>query len=453
MSDEVIILDDDEYLRNACVQTLELAGFSVSFHPSARKVLDILSANWPGVLVTDVKMPGEDGIELMNEALAIDSDLPVILMTGHGDIQMAVDAMRRGAYDFIEKPFASKRLVESVKRALEKRRLVIENRFLGRALQNGSKLERSLIGRSPAIVRLREQIQSFAKTDADILILGETGSGKEVVARGLHNESSRKSGRFVPINCGALPNNVIESELFGHEAGAFTGAQKSRMGKFEYAIGGTLFLDEIESMPLELQTKFLRVLQDRCIVRLGSNTEMPVDVRVLAATKVDLQTAVAKGLFREDLYFRLNVLSMHIPPLRNRSDDIYLLFNNFLKIYAEQNSIDMLKLSATEIASLMAHDWPGNVRELQNAALRYTLGLGLQLGNMSANISSGNGCTRSSSLGHRIAEFEKYLIQETLAENKKSLKATYQALGISRKSLYDKMKKYGLSRMNDTVLN
>ncbi|MGE0857444.1 MAG: sigma-54-dependent transcriptional regulator, partial [Hyphomicrobiaceae bacterium] len=329
MTGPVLLIDDELHLRTATAQGLELAGFAVSDHADGIEALTNLSRSFSGVVVSDIKMPRIDGLALMKRILAIDPEIPVILVTGHGDIPMAIDAIRAGAYDFIEKPFSTERLADAASRAIEKRRLVLENRDLKAALAQRTGLEQTIIGRTPAIKRLRTQIASFAATDVDVLVFGETGTGKELVARALHEAGPRTGGRFVPINCGALPETVIESELFGHEAGAFTGATKTRIGKLEYASGGTLFLDEIESMPLELQIKLLRVLQDRTIVRLGANDERSIDVRVIAATKEDLRDASDRGTFREDLYYRLNVLKLTIPPLRERRDDIPLLFQHF----------------------------------------------------------------------------------------------------------------------------
>ncbi len=315
---QVVLIDDDPHLRQALSQTLDLAGLKILPLAEAKGLAAQLERDWPGVVVSDIRMPGMDGIELLTELHAQDPELPVLLITGHGDVPLAVQAMRAGAYDFLEKPFASDALLDSVRRALALRRLVLDNRSLRLALSDRNELSTRLVGQSPSMLRLREQIGALAATKANVLILGETGAGKEVVARALHDLSSRRSGPFVAINAGALAESVVESELFGHEPGAFTGAQKRRIGKFEFANGGTLFLDEIESMSLDVQVKLLRLLQERVVERLGGNQLIPLDIRIIAATKEDLRQAADQGRFRADLYYRLNVAPLRIPPARTR---------------------------------------------------------------------------------------------------------------------------------------
>ena len=443
MSADVILIDDEPHLLESGKQSLELAGLSVECHASTAGALMNVTASSPCIIVSDVRMPGQSGLELMASALAIDPQIPVILITGHGDIPMAVQAIRDGAYDFIEKPFAPDNLVNSVQRALEQRRLVLDNRALRDALTQISPLERTLVGKNPEITQLRERIVSFSGTDADVLITGETGTGKELVARSLHEVSSRSKARFVAINCGALPETIIESELFGHEAGAFTGAVKTRLGKFEYASGGTLFLDEIESMPLDLQARLLRVLEERSVVRLGSNEERPVDVRVVAATKEDLRGAADRGTFREDLYYRLNVLTLSIPPLRRRQDDVPLLFSHFLTNTETRLKREVARPQPVDLAMLVAHDWPGNVRELENVAMRFALGLGIDFGH-SHDPSSGTGLN-GMSLADQLAGLEQMILRRTLADCEGCMRECYERLGISRKTLYDKLKKHGIS--------
>ncbi|HXK54571.1 MAG TPA: sigma-54 dependent transcriptional regulator, partial [Hyphomicrobiales bacterium] len=318
----ILLVDDDDDLRLTLAQGLELAGFAVEAfdHPGA--VPERISKSFHGVLVTDIRLPGMDGIALMRTVLEIDPALPVVLITGHGDVSLAVESMKAGAYDFIEKPFATSELEAVVTRAVERRRLVLENRALREQLSGASGLEEQIVGRSPVAIELRKKVAMIAGTDADVLILGDTGAGKEVIARALHETGPRAAKHFVAINCAALPAEIIESELFGHEAGAFTGARDKRIGKLEHAQGGTVFLDEIESMPLDLQAKLLRVIETRSLERLGSNRQVTLDVRFLAASKADLARLSASGGFREDLYYRLNVVTIEVPPLAARREDV-----------------------------------------------------------------------------------------------------------------------------------
>ena len=298
---EIAFVDDDPDLRESAVQALQLADFRAIALDSAEAALRRIGPDHPGVVVTDVRMPGMDGIELFRRLRALDADLPVIVISGHADVAMAVGAMREGAYDFLAKPYSTERLVETLRRAVEKRALVLENRRL-REVAADPQGEAALIGESPAIVRLRQTIRDLADVDVDVLVLGETGTGKEVVADLLHRQGRRAQKPFVALNCGALPDSVIESELFGYEPGAFTGAQKRRIGRIEHSSGGTLFLDELESMPASAQVKLLRVLESREIAPLGSNDLRKVDLRVVAATKVDLAETAQRGDFRADLF-------------------------------------------------------------------------------------------------------------------------------------------------------
>jgi two-component system C4-dicarboxylate transport response regulator DctD len=387
-----------------------------------------------------------DGLTFLNRVLEIDRDLPIILVTGHGDINMAVNAIRDGAYDFLEKPFSSEHLSDVIKRAMEKRALTLENRSLRRELESQSASANRLVGNTRSMHRLRGLIAQIADTDADVLILGETGTGKELVARSLHEQSSRSARNFVAVNCGALPESMIESELFGHEAGAFTGAQKRRIGKFEHANGGTLFLDEIENMPLPLQTRLLRALQERSIERLGSNELIPLDLRIVAATKVDLKEASAEGRFREDLYYRLNVVTLEIPPLRDRSEDIPLLFQHFVQLAAIRYRREATPPGPLQVQRLLGHDWPGNVRELRNCAERFLL-LGdcaPQQGDDVDSDRSGAGAT----LPEQVERFERALIEQALVRHNGSIKEALVTLGLPRKTLNDKMRKHGLDRQD-----
>ncbi|MBZ9813449.1 sigma-54-dependent transcriptional regulator [Mesorhizobium sp. CA7] len=438
----VILIDDDSDLLKATRQTLELAGFAVSAYSVAKKALAALDRNFAGVVVSDIRMPEIDGLQLFDRVLRLDPDIPVILVTGHGDIAMAVKAIKDGAYDFITKPFAADRLAQSVARAAEKRRLVMENRALREAAEQAQE-GLPLIGQTPAMERLRRTLRQIADTDVDVLVTGETGSGKEVVASLLHRWSRRAKGNFVALNCGTLPETVIESELFGHEAGAFTGAQKKRVGRIEHSSGGTLFLDEIESMPASTQVQMLRVLEMREVTPLGTNEVRPVDLRVVAAAKVDLGDASQRGAFREDLYYRLNVVTLSIPPLRERRDDVPLLFGYFAERAAARFRRAVPAISASVRRHLSDHDWPGNVRELAHFAERFVLGLEDVAGSPSPAATERD---TSVSLPERLDRYEAEIIRETLGRNDGDVRRTIEALGIPRKTFYDKLQRHGIVR-------
>jgi len=443
---KVIFIDDEIHIRQANRQTLELADLEVACFDCGEDGLPHLSMEWPGVVICDIRLPQMDGLEFLLRAQKIDRDLPIILITGHGDISMAVQAMRDGAYDFIEKPYSTERLVKTVQRALEKRMLTLENRILRQELKAHSAPGPRIIGRTPAMVRLRATIAKVADTGADILIVGETGTGKELVARSLHEHSQRRTKNFVAVNCGAVPESIIESELFGHEAGAFTDAKKTRIGKFEHAQGGTLLLDEIESMPFRTQVHLLRVLQERTLERLGSNKLIPLNVRVIAASKVDLLQASKAGQFREDLYYRLNVVCLETPPLRARLEDIPLLFHHFLLVAGHRYQQEVPLPKASQMNALMAYAWPGNVRELRNLAERYVL-LGSQFGWSLDQLLSGTGDKEEKdNLVSQVDCFERGLIEQALLASNGSIKDAMDALALPRKTLYDKMRKYGLDK-------
>lgn len=433
----VLLVDDEEDLRASLSQGLELSGHMVMATGDPDAALERITRDFYGVLVTDIRMPGTDGFDVMRRAFEIDPALPVVLITGHGDVPLAVEAMRAGAYDFMEKPFSVSRLDSVVERALDRRRLVLENRKLREELADRTGIEGRLVGRTPAMDQLRRTVAALAATDADVLILGETGSGKEVVARALHDEGPRQSRPFVALNCGALPAEIIESELFGHEKGAFTGAISQRIGKLEHAHGGTVFLDEIESMPLELQVKLLRVIETRTIERLGSNKSIDLNVRFIAATKEDLEAAGREGRFRLDLFYRLNVVSVAIPPLRERIEDIPLLFRHLAVEARARYRREIPDIPEGYLAALMTRDWPGNVRELRNIADRFVLGI-----DSSAAAVSSSGA----SLFDQVAAYEKALIAAELARNGGAIKPTYESFNLSRKALYEKMRKYGLGK-------
>lgn len=436
MTQTVLLIDDDDAMRQSTEQALELAGFTVSAHAGAEGALGRAGRGFDGVVVTDIRMPGMDGMGLLHLLSERDPDLPVILVTGHAEVSLAVEAMRRGAYDFIEKPFSVQALAVVIRRALDHRALVMENRRLRAVAGQRDDIEARLPGRSAAMVDLRRRLRSIGPSEADALVTGPTGAGKEVVARAMHDLSPRAAKPFVAINCAALPAALIESELFGHEAGAFPGAMRPRYGRFEHARGGTILLDEIGSMPLDLQAKLLRVLQDRVITRLGSNDPVPLDVRFIATSSADLEAAVAAGTFRADLFYRLNVASLRVPALAERREDVPVLFLQLVRESAVRHGVEDRAPPPEMLADLSARDWPGNVRELRNAADRFVLGLDW--------LEDGGGAPLR--LAERVAEFERSVIAAAIAAHRGRLRRVYESLGISRKTLYEKMQKHGLDR-------
>ncbi|MBB3104887.1 sigma-54-dependent transcriptional regulator [Azomonas macrocytogenes] len=437
MTDRVIVIDDEASIREAIQQWLQLSGFTVDLCTRAEDCLPMLRPDFPGVILSDVRMPGLDGLALLEHLQALDHDLPVILLTGHGDVAMAVEAMRQGAYDFLEKPFSPEALLGSLGRALEKRRLVLENRRLQQRSDCRSELAARLLGLSRSMENLRRQVLELADTPVNVLLRGETGSGKEMLARCLHDFGSRHDQPFVALNCAAIPDTLFEAELFGHESGAFTGAQGKRIGKLEHADRGSLFLDEIESMPLVQQAKLLRVLQEQRLERLGSNRSIAVDLRIIAATKPDLLDEARAGRFREDLAYRLNVAELHIPPLRERREDIPLLFEHFTRSATERLGREPRPLGGAQLARLLAHDWPGNVRELANAAERHVLGL-------TSGAATIDG--EPQSLAARMEAYEAQCLRAALARHKGEIKAVLEELQLPRRTLNEKMQRHGLAR-------
>ncbi|MDX2479464.1 MAG: sigma-54 dependent transcriptional regulator [Desulfuromusa sp.] len=447
----VCLVDDDAEMRAATAQWLELSGYKVQSYSDAPSALNYLTSEFDGVVVSDIRMPKMDGMVFLSRLYALDSDIPVVLLTAHGDVQMAVGAMQKGAYDFIEKPFDPEPLLDIVQRACEKRRLVMENRDLRCRLAGFSGIEQRLIGNSTGIRRLREELLDVADTDAPVLVQGETGTGKEVVAQCLHAFGARKAGKYVAVNCGAVPENIFESELFGHERGAFTGADRNRIGRFEYAQGGVLFLDEIGTMPLPLQVKVLRALQEREVVRIGSNEARPLDIRLISATSKDLLAECTAGTFREDLYYRINVVELRVPPLRERGEDILLLFDYFVAQAAIAYNRPEVALQDADAGLLMSHDWPGNVRELKNIAERFVLSSipqGQRLASVLRHPSQDIVTPENSSLQDLMRQYERLLLEQALIRHKGDVQMVMTVLDLPRRTLNEKMARYSLDRKN-----
>jgi two-component system response regulator AtoC len=362
----ILIVDDEDYMREVVRQALECADFEVDEAADGQTALAMLRQYPYNVIVTDIRLPGMTGDKILEEALSLFSETIVIVMTGFGNIQSAVEAMRKGAYDYLPKPFQLDELVVRVEKGLEEQQLKSENRMLRGELQSKYHFS-NLVGTSSAMQNIYRLIGVVASKNSTVLMEGETGTGKELIARAIHYNGPRRDQPLVCVNCGAIPSNLLEDELFGHVKGAFTGAHQHRIGRFEQANHGTLFLDEVSSMPMDLQVKLLRVLQEREFQRVGSATTIKVDVRILAATNSNLLEAVEKGDFRADLYYRLNVIPIHVPSLKHRSDDIPLLVQHFTNVYCKDQKIQLKHVSHEAMKYLMAYDWPGNVRQLSNA--------------------------------------------------------------------------------------
>jgi two-component system, NtrC family, C4-dicarboxylate transport response regulator DctD len=450
-NEKVFLVDDEKVVRLSLKRELQNKNYDVEDFDSAQDALASISENWPGVLVSDVIMPKMNGLTLLEKVKEVDPEIPVILITGQGNISMAVQAIQNGAYDFLEKPFATETFIDAIKRAKEKRRLVMEVRKLQSTIDNQNKTQNVIIGKSPSIERLRKIISNIADADADILVVGETGTGKDLIAKNIHQDSKRSRYKFTAINCGAMPENIIESELFGHEAGAFTGADRRRIGKFEHSNKGTVFLDEIESMPLHLQVKLLRVIQEKAIERVGSNELIPLDIRIIAATKTDLKLASEKNLFREDLFYRLNVIQIALDPLRDRAEDIPLLFHHLISDACARYNQKTPPIPSSEyMHELITRRWEGNVRELKNEADKFVLGLpDTSVPSKKDNIQLSIQQTLKNpptGLNNQLAAIEKSLISQELTRNKGDIKKTYTNLGLSRQTLYNRLKALGLKR-------
>jgi len=455
MSD-ILLVEDKASLRNVMRLTLENAGYSVTESADARSAANEISTTRHRLVLTDLRMPNGSGLDVLRAARAADSDVPVIVMTAFGSIDEAVQAMKDGAHDFLQKPVDSNHLLLLVDRALEQARLRTENILLKEDWSRRYGFPR-IIGESDVIKRTVGETQRVAQTEATVLLLGESGTGKELFARAVHHLSNRRDKPFVAINCAAIPETLIENELFGHERGAFTGANDRRQGKFELASGGTVFLDEIGELPLAVQGKLLRAIEEKVVDRIGGRAPVQVDVRVVAATNKDLKTAVEQGEFRGDLFFRLAVFPLEIPALRDREDDIVLLAHHFASQIGQEIRGRAGVMSPEAVNEIKKHNWPGNVRELENAIERACIlsdDLILQPRDLGfiANQNSNNETVQDldlsgtlSEVAHRaLALVERKKIIEALENNSGNKSRTAEDLGISYKTLLNKLKDYSL---------
>lgn len=454
---KILVVDDDPFILMAVKQTLSMNNYEVDIFDKPAEALTHISTGAYHAVIADVKMPRMNGMELLKLIHEVDPELPVIMITGHGDVPLAVTALKEGAYDFLEKPVDDSVLLASLKRATEKMGLLNRNRQLTHMLNKGREgrsVFHNLIGFSSSMQNLYSTIEIVAKEQYPVLITGETGTGKELVARAIHDLSLQGTEKFIPINMGAIPDNMLEAELFGYEAGAFTGAVKRSIGKFEFAGTGTIFLDEISSMPLNLQVKLLRVLEEKKLQRLGSNEYVRVHARIIVASNRDLKPEVEKGAFRADLFFRLNVIPVDIPPLRNRREDIPLLAKHFIAEYNRTHEQKIHSLHENMYKWMLSYDWPGNVRELENFIKQLCV-----LNNKSQpeimNQKHSDMKLKEektvATLKEQLELTEKQHIIDTLRHHNGQINPSSASLGISRKSLYEKMKKYGL--MKDAFKN
>ncbi len=449
MNQQILIVDDEERIRQSLNGVLRDEGFDVREAKDGAQALKQLETDPPDLILLDIWMPGMDGIETLGRIKEQSSQLPVIMISGHANIELAVKAAKLGAYDFIEKPLSLEKVLLTVNNALTLSKLEQENRALRQEVER----KYEIVGGSAEIQQLKEQIKIVAPTNGWVLITGENGTGKELVARGIHQLSLRSGKPFVEVNCAAIPEELIESELFGHEKGSFTGALTKRRGKFDLAHEGTIFLDEIADMSLKTQAKILRILQEQKFERVGGSGMIFIDVRVIAATNRDLQDEIQRGKFREDLYYRLNVIPLVVPPLRERKNDIPLLVEHFIFEFCAENHKEPKKVSPDAIDLLVSYPWPGNVRELKNLVERMvimTRGSFIEFKDVPEPIHTQPKAQPEFSfmdfhvLKDARREFEKRFILKKLLENEENISKTAEVIGIERSNLHRKIKSYGI---------
>lgn len=445
----ILIIDDEEAIRDSCSQVLEKEGYAVKGAEDGRTGLQFFKQELFHAVLLDLKLPGLGGMEILSTFHEDNPETPVIIITGYASLESAVEAMKKGAFDYLAKPFSPDALRVIIKKALKSRKILLENLYLRKELEAKSEFD-MVVGKSKAMERVMDIIRRVSPTDSTVLISGESGTGKELIAREIHKHSPRKKGPFVAVDCGALVETLFESELFGHVKGSFTGAHETKHGRFEVAHGGTIFFDEISNISLNIQANLLRVIQEREVTRIGSSKPIKVDVRILAATNENLADAVRKGTFREDLFYRLSVVPVHLPPLRERKEDIALLVQHFLQKYNKRIKKNIASVSEPVIKALIEYDWPGNIRELENTIERAVVlskGKEIKIEDLVYHGIRGRSDLWSS-LGDEIKtleDVEKQYIKLVLQHHKGKRSTMAEALGIDRKTLWAKIKKYNLS--------
>jgi len=455
-SRRILVIDDEEDMLENCSRILRRIGYEPLTEKDPVRAVEAIERERPDLVLTDLRMPEMDGIEILRATKQIDPEIPVILFTAYATIETAVEAIKEGAFDYIPKPFSADQLQVSIERALQQKRLLEENRRLKEQVASTYSFE-NIVGKSLPMLQVFELIKKVAKSEANVLILGESGTGKELVARSIHANSRRAERAFIPVDCASLPETLLESELFGHEKGAFTGAVSSRPGLFEFANGGTIFLDEVGDLGMNLQAKLLRVLQERQIRRVGGNRFIDVDVRVISATNRDLQAAVSRGEFREDLYYRLNVISIPLPPLRERKGDIPLLAQHYLKKYSAASGKEIKGITPRAMELLEAYSWPGNVRELQNVIERavvlaegehitpadlpeYLKGKGHAI-----PLEPLENLPLKEAKERQVKLFEREYLVHLLERHHGNISQAARAAGVDRKTIHRLLKRHGLS--------
>ncbi len=463
MSARILVIDDEPAIRDSLKMILEYEGYEFLGAPSGQDGIALVQRESPDMVFLDVKMPGMDGIETLTRLRAISDMLPIVMISGHATRETAFQAAKLGAFGFIEKPLGREDVLLQVRNALEQGRLRAENR----ELRATAELKHEMIGNSPALRAVTEAIRRAAPTSATVLIQGESGVGKELVARAIHRNSLRRRERFVQVNCAAIPDELIESELFGHEKGSFTGATEKQIGKFEQADRGTIFLDEVGDMSLKTQAKVLRVLQEGEVERVGSSRTIKVDVRVIAATNKDLEKEIEKGSFREDLFFRLSVIPIHVPPLRERPEDIPLLVRHFASLFARENNFRPRQITPAAMAALQRHRWKGNIRELRNTVERMIImapGEIIDVGDLPESVRvDARPAAPDNTVAHRVSdtprtpetlrEFkelsERNFLVQKLRENNWNISRTAEVIGTPRSNLYKKLEFYKIAQEID----